>query len=170
MTSSTEFDEIEFHDSVVDLDWFGPEDTVSVCPRDQQRFEIQKDKAIHALRVAYEQEQQFGKQMNLLLNRLGVWLESQGDEVNDAFLTLQDGSFAFVVIKSQARFDPDLEDSLAELDVAIANDASLDLVGVHTLALPPASPKSLLSFLDTRFLVRYHGKRKRPHRSGKQES
>lgn len=160
-------EELQEIGSAVDLDWYGPEDTVAVCPRDQERFEIQKDKAIHALRVAYEHEEHFNKQMNMLLNRLGKWIESQGEKIEDAFLTLQDGSFAFVVVKSRPQYDESLEDSLADLDVEIANDSALDLVGVRTLALPLASRKSVMSFLDKQFLVRYHGKRKRAHRSSK---
>ena len=123
----------------IEIDWFGETEIVAITPRDQQRFEIQKDKVIDILRVATQQEGLFRKQINLLFSRLADWLRGHSSKVEQGFLTVHDTAFAFVVVKNDARYDECLEDSLAMLDVELANDEALDLIRLNTLALPPTT-------------------------------
>lgn len=140
--------------SVVELDWFDENETVSVIPRDRERFEVQKDVAIAALRAAKDSAQ-FPAQLTLLLRRLATWIRDNRNAITRAFLTLQDGAFAFVVVKSSPRYNAKFEDSLSDLDFEIANDPSLNLVKMNAIALPPVSEQSLLSFVDKRFVLSY---------------
>ena len=145
--------------NVVELDWYADNDTVTVTPRDQKRFDIQKDLAIEVLQ-AEGQAGLFGKQLGLLLERLAFWISNNLSSIGDAFLTVQDGSFSFVVIQKVPECDDDLQDSLASLNFAIANDPDLDLIELDTIALPPVSEHALTSFIDRKFAMKYvHGKR-----------
>jgi len=145
---------------VVELDWFAENEYVRVTPRDQDRFEVQKDRAIDILRLA-KQAEQFDLQFTLLLRRLGEWINERQSKIDQAFLTYQDDNLAFVVVRADVRYDEDFEDELSELDFDIANDTDLHLLKVKTLALPQVSNESVLSFLDQRLVLSYqchHGK------------
>ena len=54
--------------------------------------------------------------------------------------------------------------SLAEFDFAIANDTELDTIKMKTLALPHVDATALQSFLDTRLILSFHGRRSGPHK------
>lgn len=66
-----------------------------------------------------------------------------------------------------APYDEALQNALADLDVAIANDPHLDLIKLKTLLLPSVSPEAMRSFLDERLTLIYaeHGHRSRSHRA-----
>lgn len=138
----------------VQLDWYDADEVVEVIPRDQQRFEVQKDRAIVILRVA-QQAEQFGLQFQLLLRRLAEWLRTRQSKIDRAFVTYQDDALAFVVVRNTVPYDEDFEDSLAELDFDIANDTDLELVKLKTLALPQVSEEAVRSFLDERLMLSY---------------
>lgn len=55
----------------VELDWYDASEVVQVRPRDRQRFELQKDRAIEVLQAAKEADR-FQKQFELLLNKLAA--------------------------------------------------------------------------------------------------
>ncbi len=141
------------NDTVVEIDWFAAGDKVQVCPRSKVRFEVHKDRAIQILQLATTAE----SQLNLLMQRLGEWLNLHTDKVREGYLTLRDARFAFLVVTRDPGLDDDLEDSLSDLDFEIANDPDLEALKLNALILPPASKQSLSSFFDRRFLVKYGG-------------
>lgn len=146
----------------VELDWFADDDVVRVTPRDQNRFDIQKDFAIDILQKARESEH-FQKQFDLLLQRLAEWVNAHHQKIEQAVLTVQDGVLCFIVVRREVKYDESLQDELADLDIEIANDSALKLIGFKTLALPNlSSDDALKSFLDERMILVYHGKRTRP--------
>ncbi len=153
----------------IEINYWSENDTIVVTPDDLDRFDIQKEVAIEVLRIASQHEKSFHAQMKLLLRRLAEWIDAHKANVTRGFLTIQDGSMVFVVVKSDPKLDEPLEDSLSEMDVAIANDPDFNLLRLNTIALPPATREALMSFLDERFLVSYDGKRTRPRRAGKQK-
>jgi hypothetical protein len=101
----------------VELDWFAEGDVVTVTPRNQGRFEIQKDRAIEILQKA-KQADQFELQFKLLLKQLAEWISVRQDKIANAFLTLQDGTLAFVVVREAAQYNEDFQDDIAEIDIA----------------------------------------------------
>lgn len=154
--------------NAIELDWYDENELVRVRAKNQQRFEIQKDKAIQALQLANEADQ-FQKQFNLLLERLASWLREYPAKISNAVVTLQDNALAFVVVRSDTRYDTAFEDALASLDLEIASDSDLNLLKLKTLALPKidGGGDSLRSFLDTRLMLVFrHGQRDRPHSDG----
>jgi len=145
-------------ENVVEIDWYAESDHVVVTPKNQQRFIIQKDAAIEALRQAKAAER-FELQFDLLLQVLGKWLHERTSAVESGIVTLQDNSLVFVVVQSKVAYDEQLQDDLAGIDVAIAQDASLDLIKLRTVLLPPVGSEALGTFLDPRMVLRYtHGK------------
>jgi len=72
----------------VEIDWFADGEVVTVTPRDQKRFEIQKDRAIQILQIADKQ----GKQFEFLVDRLVRWISDNENAIDGAYLTLQDGT------------------------------------------------------------------------------
>jgi hypothetical protein len=159
MTTLEAQDEIK----VVELDWFADNDSVRVTPRNQQRFDIQKDKAIEILQRDKERDL-FVQQFQLLLHRLGEWIRARKDKIAKAILTLQDNALAFVVVRNDAKYDEQFQDDLADVDIEIANDSELDLIELKTLALPNVSADALRSFLDERLTLSYNdGERSGSH-------
>jgi hypothetical protein len=154
----------------VELDWYavGDGDVVGVTPRNQARFEVQMDRAIEILQLAKESER-FSKQFRLLLQKLAAWIQPRINQIATAFLTLQDSSLAFVVVRREAAYDEAFQDDLADLDIEIANDGDLDLIHVSTLALPDVDKSAVYSFLDKRLVLTY-GERNRPRQLSEPKS
>lgn len=150
--------------SYVELDWYDDSEVVQVRPRDRQRFELQKDRAIEILQAAKEADR-FQKQLELLLNKLAAWANRWEAKISSAIVTLQDGALAFVVVQKSEKYDEDLQDDLSDLDFSIANDVDFGLMKLTTLLLPNVSGEALESFLDRRLLllVYHHAERDRPH-------
>jgi hypothetical protein len=161
---------LELPDSInrVELDWYADNDVIHVTPKNQRRFDIQKDIAIEVLQKAHE-SQRFGQQFGLLLDRLAQWIKTQEERISHAIVTLQDGSLAFVVIQKSGKYDEQFQDDLADVDLEIANDPDLDLIQLKTIVLPSVAGDSLQSFIDKRMVLTY-GKRSRTHRLGEPES
>ena len=136
----------------VELDWHDASEVVQVRPRDRQRFELQKDRAIEILQAAKKADR-FQKQFEFLLNKLAGWANRWQAKISSASVTLQDGALAFVVVQKSEKYDEDFQDELSELDFSIANDVDFGLMKLTTLLLPNVSGEALESFLDRRLLL-----------------
>lgn len=133
------------HDQgVVQLRWKNGDGLVTIEPENQDRYNLKVRHVIEACEAAVN-EQSIQLQIKLLLKRLGEWIQTRAD-VRDAIVTLQNGRLLFLVIRNTVPHDPDFEDSLSALDLAIANDPDLGDLRLDALALPPASPESIQSF------------------------
>jgi hypothetical protein len=153
---------------VVRLDWTQEEGVVIVTPHDEDRFLIKLSRAIQALQRANEAEK-FREQFDLLLRLLAEWLKDRND-VADAYLTLRDGRFSFVVVRKDAKCDDAFEDQLSALDQRLARDVDQDLIKLDAVSLPNVSEETRASFLDPDFTLQYaHGERSRSPRPGKQK-
>ena len=137
--------------NAIEVDWFGEAEIIEVNPRDQQRFQIQKDRAISLLQLATNAD----AQLALLRRKLGEWMRTHSSSIKTAFLTLRDHRFSFVVISRTPLCNDELEDAVSDVDLQIANDPDLDAVKMNAIVLPPASIEAIGSFLDNRFLLEY---------------
>ena len=152
---SSETFSIESIDNAVEIDWFADNEIIRVTRRNQKRFEIHKDRAISILKLASDGD----KQLALLIDQVSEWTREHSDAVLMSFLTLRDDRFAFLAISRTAKCNDDLEDAASDLDLEIANDPDLTTIRLNVLVLPPASPESLSSFFDERFLLVFRGVR-----------
>jgi len=133
-----------------------PSGKIGVDPRDSVRFDIQREKAARLLRMM-DHAEQFEKQFSLLLDVLGRWIGDNDTKIKAAYLTMQNGILSFVVVQVAAEYDGEFEDSLTDLEFAIANDADLNLISMTTMPLPPVSEQALRSFIDESLLLQYVG-------------
>ncbi|WP_145944510.1 hypothetical protein [Fuerstiella marisgermanici] len=152
MTTASHNVESSLQKKAVVVDWYSEHETIQVFGRNQSRFEIQKDRAIEALQVA-KQREQFDKQLNLLIGKTFEWLVSGVSGVESIYLTLRDSRLMLVVIAEVAECQDDLEDSVTEFDITVAEDSDLDLIRMNSMVLPNASDEALNSFFDERFLL-----------------
>jgi hypothetical protein len=112
----------------------------------EDRFFLTVQAAIMACQ-AFGQYEEFTRQFRKLQAKLTEWYESQEHHVAKAYLTVRDSAILFLVVQKSAAFSRDLEDSLTDLDIAIAQDDEFSLVRLNVLALPTASEESIQSFL-----------------------
>ena len=73
-------DVVESQEALVELDWFSEGEVVRVCPRDQRRFEIHKDRAIQILQLANDGE----SQLKLLMDQVGEWVHDNSAKLQGA--------------------------------------------------------------------------------------
>jgi hypothetical protein len=153
-TLSTEVTPIdETAQKPIEIDWFDEGDLVRVNPQDQMRFEIHKDRVIRLLQLHNEAE----RQLELLIHRLQRWTHAHSAKVSESYLTLRGDRLGFFAVSNSAKCDDELEDSISDLDLEIANDSDLESMQVNAMVLPPASSVALSSFFDERFLLVFRG-------------
>jgi hypothetical protein len=121
--------------------------TVRVETENEDRFVMTVGAAIQACKK-YEDYEKFTKQSRQLVDKLHAWIAAHGSEVREAYMTLRDSAFLFLVVQTGETFDKALEDSISDLDLEIAQDPDLDLIRLNVLALPNASPESVKSFMS----------------------
>lgn len=143
----------EFENEVIQLDLTRGDGTVVVTPKDQDRYILRLERAVDLLKRGAEFDV-FSKQVNLMLREIADWLSHRPD-IRDGYLTLRDGAFLFVVVKSAAGYDADFEDALGDLELAIANDKDLSLIKFSALAVPPVSEGALSQFLNSEFTLQF---------------
>ncbi|MFO0970183.1 MAG: hypothetical protein U0793_31920 [Gemmataceae bacterium] len=94
-----------------------------------------------------EQFLEFSKQSRKLLGRLQQWIEEHKADIAEAFMTVRHSAFLLLIVQNHEAFNQDLEDSLTDLDLSIAQDEDYNLIRLNVLALPKASRDSIDSFL-----------------------
>lgn len=62
-------------------------------------------------------------------------------------MTVRHSAFLLLIVQNHEAFNQDLEDSLTDLDLSIAQDEDYNLIRLNVLALPKASRDSIDSFL-----------------------
>jgi len=137
----------------VQLDWQDDEGQVTVTPANEDRFMLQMRTAIEVLQQS-KQVEEFQLRLKVLMNALAVWLKSQED-VEKAYVTIRDGSLAFVVVRSTSRYSEEFEDAITDLEFEIANDPDFSGIDVEVIGLPSISKSALDSFLHDNFSIEY---------------
>ena len=128
------------------------EQWVEECPRcaveteDEDRFVLTLGAAIEACR-AFSHYETFVRQFRELHAQLSAWIQQHDRDIAEGYLTLRDGGLLFLVVQKSAAFNQELEDSLTDLDIKIAQDDDLNLIRLNVQALPQASEESIQSFL-----------------------
>jgi hypothetical protein len=131
---------------IVQLNISNKDGLVTVTPSSQDRFNIKVDRAIEAC-VGAAHEDRFRQQLTLLFKRLASWLLERPSKFTTAFVTLRDGCLLFLVVTRHATYDGAFEDDLSALDIELANDPDLDLITIHTMAIPSVSEVALAGFV-----------------------
>jgi hypothetical protein len=131
------------------LRWQDDSRMLVVEPKDQDRYMLTVSKAIAACQMDQALGlEQFQTQFKNLLLTLKNWAQERRNEIEGVYLAVRDGGLLYVVVKKQARFNPDFEDSLTDLDLKIAHDEDLSMMRVNMLSLPKASMDAISTFLS----------------------
>jgi hypothetical protein len=119
---------------------------VRIETEEEDRFFLTVGAAIQACKKQ-EQFLEFSRQSRKLLAKLQHWIEKHASDINEAFMTVRDSAFLFLVVQNKEAFNQTLEDSLTDLDLSIAQDEELRLIRLNVIALPKVSAESVNSFL-----------------------
>jgi len=109
---------------------------VVIEPKDEDRFVISLDEAIRACRLYDQKAKVFRHQFDFLKNVVGQWVHDYKDHVKKTFLTLANDRLFLVVVSNQEAYDNELEESLTELDLRIAQDPSFSAIRLSVQILP----------------------------------
>ncbi len=112
----------------------------------QDRFMLTLHAAIRACQ-AFSHMDEFTEQFTNLHAKVSAWVATQDHHVSKAFLTARDSAILLLLVQKSPSFDQELEDSLTDLDIEIAQDEEFNLIRLNILALPMASEDSINSFL-----------------------
>lgn len=124
---------------------------------DSQRVVIEKDGANDRFVItvaaaidachASGQKEEFYRQFRDMQVRLTEWLKVHADLIDEAYLTVRDAAILFLAVQKSPAFNQALEDSLTDLDIAIAQEKDLSLIRLNVLAIPKTSAASVESLL-----------------------
>ncbi|MBX9677205.1 MAG: hypothetical protein K2X38_00490 [Gemmataceae bacterium] len=92
-------------------------------------------------------EDEFWRQFTEMRELLTNWLVDHQELIADAYITVRDSAILFLALQQSPSFNQELEDSLTELDLAIAHNPDLDLIRLNVLAIPKTSQASVESLL-----------------------
>ncbi len=104
---------------------------------------------------AVDKFKDFHTQFKTLLATLQQWIEANRAKIRSAHITNRERDMLFLVMQQNAEFDPALADSLSELDLAVANSASLSLIDMDVMSIPPVSADSAKAFLASGEVITY---------------
>ncbi|MEA2064510.1 MAG: hypothetical protein U9P14_12475 [Gemmatimonadota bacterium] len=140
--------------AIVQLCWVEKDKTVTVTPEDENRFVTNVEHAIKACK-AYNEQIRFGRQFKELLEKLACWINLYQEKTELSIVTIRDSRLLFVVVRKDTAYDEEIESSLIDLDISIANDPELNLIKLSVIDLPNCSPESLMGFLDPQVQMVY---------------
>ena len=96
---------------------------------------------------AFSHRDEFVSQFRKLQAKLTSWYESHEQAIAKAYLTVRDSAILLLIVQNSPAFDQELEESLTDLDISVAQDEEFGLIRLNVLALPTASEESIQSFL-----------------------
>jgi len=143
----------------VRLDYFEKGRQVVIRPKDNDVFVRSVEQIVEACVIGERTLQrafQFKRQLeDGLFTKLAQWLTGNKHRVRKAFLAPHEGGLMFLVIKIGAKYDRDLEDSLTDLDIDVANSPEFDLLRLDVMCLPEVSTETALSFLAPPLMLEF---------------
>jgi hypothetical protein len=90
----------------------------------------------------------FLRQMRLLIAKLQRWCEDHKDVIKEAIFEPRYDSQMFLVVLNQTEYNPEIENELTELTIAVANDPVFSLIRFDVQTLPACEPDDVRSFID----------------------
>jgi len=123
-----------------------PNRSVMIETNDDDRFIVQIKDITDALKITNKVKVN-DERIKYLLKKIFKWGSAQ-TEIQKAFITYRDLCLRLIIIKEEAHLDEELLDSLAELDIEIANDPELEQFPFDSLALPCEINDEIETFLN----------------------
>jgi hypothetical protein len=91
----------------------------------------------------------FVVQVQDLMKQLADWITARPESIDRAYFSFQSDACVLVVVRKAILFDPDFQDALSELELAIGQSDELNLVKLRTIALPNCSQESVATFIES---------------------
>ena len=137
------------------LNWEERDRGIVVTPENKDRFWMTVGAAIDACHFK-QTLQEFGAQLGVLNARLTEWIRDHGEDVERAHLTVRNGGLFFLVVRRSVKYNAELADALAKLEIAIQNDPEIDQLKVRVLALPKVEESGIQTFLGELVFIYQH--------------
>ncbi len=113
---------------------------------DHDRFFISASEAACACK-RHDETKPFQEQLKKLFDHLAEWLKGHREKIEKAFVTVREGGLLFLVVRNSVPYDSEIENSLLDLDIEVAQASGFDLLAMDVLALPLTSEESYQAFL-----------------------
>lgn len=126
----------------------GRHDDLKVVRLDGDQFVVTAQQAIDACRLAAD-AMRFRTQFQDLLEVLYSWVEERKKRVSSAYIVASDDGITLLIVQKDVPADFELEDSMVDLDLEVANTSMFDLIPFNTLLVPKVSNEVLQSFLSS---------------------
>ncbi|KKN13938.1 hypothetical protein LCGC14_1001240 [marine sediment metagenome] len=140
--------------TVVQLEWDDEDTRVVATDEGKHKLVLTTRQAILACKWAADYET-FKSAFDILITRLGQWKREHDEQISDAYLTVREAELMFVVVKKTQEYDREFEDSLTDLDIAIAQDEDFEMINLSVLELPNAPDDSVAVFLSPTNTLKY---------------
>lgn len=138
----------------IELHYENADGRVRIVPPDSDIMALSVETAIAACR-AFTQQIVFKNQFDQLLMRLAEWIAQHKAKLSAACVTVRDSGLLFLVMLKEPRLDREIEESLTELDLEIANDADYGLISLAVHAIPRSDEATVQSFVSRKMALRY---------------
>src|SRR5271157_265785 len=112
-----------------------------VTSKDGDRFYLSLEEAISACRSA-DRAKEFSRQLIDIFERLSCWIGERSDSIDRAYLSISDEGLDFTVVLTSMEFEQSIDESLVDLDIAIAQDPSFDNLRLDVMSLPYCSEEA----------------------------
>jgi hypothetical protein len=90
----------------------------------------------------------FEHQMRLLWAKLKEWADEHSVAIREAWFQIRPECQMFLVVLRATEYSPEIETSLTDLTIEVANDPAFSMTRLDVQALPNCSPDDIRSFID----------------------
>jgi hypothetical protein len=115
---------------------------------------------LESITTGAEKAKNIAQFANKILGKLAGWVDNNVDYVSKGVITTRDQELLFIAVQRQTEFNPELEDSLLDLEFEISDDKELKAFSLSTIILIEKSSQTLQNFLSD-FNFVYVGSKKK---------
>jgi len=135
----------ETHLEIIRLE-FNDQRQVLVSPKDEDRFFTTCEKAAWSCQMG-DKILRFHERYKEILTCVRQWIDRNTDQVASCYSAFQDHQLMFFFVPKVGRYDFDLSDKLADLDIDLVT--RFEEFHCETLQIPAATSDTLSTFINT---------------------
>ncbi len=143
---------VHTHSDPVPISWDERDRKVVVTPENRDRYVTTVDAVLEACRI-HQGGATFQKQFEQLLAELGQWLSDRAGDVHAAHIVVEANGLLFLVVRKTVKFNAELTEALADLEIQIHNDDRFSQLRLRALALPLVDEHGVKTFLGEHVLT-----------------
>lgn len=120
---------------------------LTVQSKDGKTYVLSIDDAEFACK-SLERFKDFGIQIADLLGDLHKWLVARREIVERGYFSIEPSGATLLVVRKGNKYDPDFEDELANLELAIMQNDVYSMIRFRSIALPNCPDETVASFIN----------------------